>query len=88
MLQKMGWKEEKGLGKDEDGEVKAVKVTKKGDSLGLGMNSDSAGHTSWNATASSFNDVLQLLQQSYGTGTSKKKKKTSIKSATIKVGVK
>ena len=87
MLQKMGWSEDKGLGKDESGVVNAVKVTKKAEGLGLGMTMDSSGNSSWGSTASSFNDVLQLLQESYG-ASSPKKKKSKAKSASIKVGVK
>lgn len=87
MLQKMGWSEDKGLGKEETGEINAVKVTKKADGLGLGMSHDSSGNSSWGDTATSFNDVLQLLQQSYGTS-QPSKKRNKVKSASIKVGVK
>lgn len=87
MLQKMGWSEDKGLGKDETGVTHAVKVTKKVEGMGLGMTTDSSGNSSWGTTASSFNDVLLLLQESYGTSSPKKKKK-SAKTSSIKVGVK
>lgn len=91
MLQKMGWKEDKGLGKDEDGIAISLKVKKREDGLGLGMeesNGDKAGK-GWNATATSFNAVLEALKSSYGTnekdGRKKKKKKTL---AIIPVGMK
>jgi Pin2-interacting protein X1 len=87
MLQKMGWTEEKGLGKDDQGLINNVKVTKKVDGHGLGMTSDGSGNSSWASTATSFNDVLQLLQSSYGGDSTKKKKKAS-KSTSIKIGVK
>lgn len=83
----MGWSENKGLGKDETGSINAVKVAKKLEGLGLGMTMDCSGNSSWGSTASTYNDVLKLLQQSYAT-TAPKKKKKSAKSATIKVGVK
>ena len=37
MLQKMGWKEDKGLGKNESGSVSSIKVSKREEGLGLGM---------------------------------------------------
>ena len=50
MLQKMGWNEEKGLGKNEDGISTSLKVTKREEGLGLGINKDSAGNNGWNQT--------------------------------------
>jgi hypothetical protein len=91
MLQKMGWKEDKGLGKDEDGIAISLKVKKREDGLGLGMeesNGDKAGK-GWNATATSFNAVLDALKSSYGTNekdVKKKKKKKNL--AIIPVGMK
>lgn len=58
----MGWSEDKGLGKDENGSQAPIKVTKKDNSQGLGMQQDAAGNLSWSSTTSSFNDVLNLLQ--------------------------
>ena len=37
MLQKMGWKEDKGLGKNDSGSVASIKVSKREEGLGLGM---------------------------------------------------
>ena len=37
MLQKMGWKEDKGLGKNDSGSVASIKVSKRAEGLGLGM---------------------------------------------------
>ena len=87
MLMKMGWKEDKGLGKNETGSVTHLKVSKREEGAGLGMekSTDGAGALGWNATATSFNQVLNTLKAAYGTnsdqsdddGSKKKKKKSS-----------
>lgn len=91
MLQKMGWSEEKGLGKNEDGMVASVKVKRREDGLGLGMEAvkdDVVGSKSWNHTVSGFNAVLELLKTNYNANnqgsendseSSKKKSKKSKK---------
>ena len=38
MLQKMGWKEDKGLGKDESGIVDAIRIKKREEGMALGAN--------------------------------------------------
>lgn len=70
MLQKMGWTEGKGLGKNEDGVSEHVKVSKKSNNLGLGATRDMTGAAGWNNTAVSFNGVLEALGKAYGTGVS------------------
>jgi len=67
MLLKMGWKEDKGLGKNETGSVTHVKVSKREEGLGLGMEqtTDGAGMVGWNATAASFSQVLNTLKEIY-----------------------
>lgn len=84
MLQKMGWKEDKGLGKNEDGMSVAVKVTKREEGLGLGVKQDAAGNNGWNTTVTSFNSVLDLLNSTYGTKATKPKKKSSSLQVKIK----
>jgi hypothetical protein len=74
MLQKMGWKEDKGLGKHEDGMANAVKVKRRDAGLGLGVTQDQAGD-GWGSTVSSFSAVLDLLNANYGTASKIKKKK-------------
>ncbi len=68
MLMKMGWKEDKGLGKNETGNVSHLKISKREEGLGLGMEktTDGAGALGWNATALSFNAVLNTLKEAYG----------------------
>eukprot|EP01035_Chromulina_nebulosa_P020121 gene20121-26127_t len=63
----MGWKEDKGLGKQETGLVNHIKVSKREQGLGLGMDKlqDNAGILGWNNTASTFDALLQNLNQVY-----------------------
>lgn len=82
MLQKMGWKEDTGLGKDETGITKHIHVKRREDGLGLGMEhvkDDVIGSKGWSSTLTSFNGVLELLKTNYSEGTSsesEKEKKT------------
>lgn len=78
MLQKMGWKEDKGLGKNETGMTNAVKVSRREEGLGLGVSKDAAGNNGWSSTVSGFSAVLDLLNTTYGTQPIKKKKTPSI----------
>ncbi len=91
MLQKMGWTEDKGLGKNEDGNKDSIKIKKRSDGLGLGSisNTDSAGDVGWGSTATSFNQVLALLQKNYSNKDEDKKSKKKKKSEVIiSVGMK
>jgi len=85
MLSKMGWSQEKGLGKNEDGIVNSIKAKKRDTGLGLGMIEDTAGNASWGAAATSFNMIQDMLKDQYG---SKSPKKSKSKGPTIKVGMK
>mmetsp|Transcript_17419 Transcript_17419/g.17504 ORF Transcript_17419/g.17504 Transcript_17419/m.17504 type:complete len:225 (-) Transcript_17419:7-681(-) len=87
MLQKMGWQEDTGLGKNRDGVVTAVKVKKREDGLGLGMSIDKAGNTGWGATATSFNEVLDMLKVTYAKDVKKSTKKSK-SNPKIQVGIK
>jgi len=96
MLLKMGWKEDKGLGKDESGNTSFVKIKKREDGIGLGVekSTDGAGDHGWNATTQSFNAVLNALKEVYKpdeTSSVKKKKdkhKDKKSSNIISVGIK
>jgi Pin2-interacting protein X1 len=95
MLQKMGWKEDVGLGKNATGITSNIKLKRREEGLGLGMEkqTDGAGNKGWSQTTSSFNDVLALLKDSYGKAkASKKSKKEKEKlpksSTSISVGMK
>ena len=65
MLQKMGWKEDKGLGREESGIVDAIRVKKREQGLALGANEVDYREAGWNATAAGFSEVLGLLQKEY-----------------------
>ena len=67
-LSKFGWSEEKGLGKNETGITSAVKIKRREDELGLGMEkmTDGAGNKGWNETTNGFNAVLESLKSEYG----------------------
>jgi len=98
MLQKMGWSEDKGLGKNESGAVDAIKLKKRDDGVGLGVEkmTDGAGARGWSQTANGFNSVLESLKATYGSSSGKKAKKkkardeddTEVAPQRIQVGVK
>ena len=83
MLQKMGWKEDKGLGKNEEGMVDAVKVKRRGDSEGLGTAKDQAGASGWTKTVSGFSAVLDMLNNSTNKKIKKLKKSKKKKNENI-----
>ncbi len=59
MLEKMGWKEGKGLGANEDGAHEHVKVKFKQDALGVGA--DARSIDNWMENAFAFDDILKNL---------------------------
>ena len=61
MLKKMGWSEEKGLGKNEDGNIEHVKIKLKQDTLGVGANIRTVDN--WLESNSAFDALLQNLNQ-------------------------
>jgi Pin2-interacting protein X1 len=68
MLQKMGWKEGKGLGKDEDGMDTHVHIKKRSEmesSLGIGAAIDKGGNIGWTKTSGGFDDILAQLNEQY-----------------------
>ncbi|KAH8739066.1 hypothetical protein FG386_000933 [Cryptosporidium ryanae] len=66
LLQKMGWSEGKGLGKEEKGIQECIQINKKSDNLGLGATlsreSSSKDWTEWWKDA--YNDVANKLHSS------------------------
>jgi Pin2-interacting protein X1 len=89
MLQKMGWKEDKGLGKNEEGTTAAIKVTRRDAGVGLGAKeADTAGNSAWSSKGSSFNAVLDVLKAAYAPKKDKKKKKVKKSVPKISVGMK
>ncbi|XP_065844741.1 PIN2/TERF1-interacting telomerase inhibitor 1-like [Oscarella lobularis] len=63
MLEKMGWKNGKGLGRDEDGLVEHIKVTKKKDMSGVGAEKLNSGDN-WMENQTAFDDILASLNDS------------------------
>jgi Pin2-interacting protein X1 len=66
MLEKMGWKEGKGLGANEDGTTEHIKVKKKIDNQGIGT--ETVTHNkNWLETSVAYESILASLNASYGT---------------------
>ena len=64
MLEKMGWKEGKGLGKNEDGDATFVKIDRRIDHEGVGQAAESlVGDSQFKKNLTNFNDVLKSLSQ-------------------------
>lgn len=61
MLQKMGWSEGKGLGKNEDGATSHVRVKRRRTASGLGRNASNLAIHANAAITDSFNEVLSRL---------------------------
>jgi Pin2-interacting protein X1 len=62
MLQKMGWKEGKGLGANEDGSTENIRVIQKDNQLGVGASKRTIDN--WLEHTDAFNQVLASLNQS------------------------
>lgn len=88
MLQKMGWKEDKGLGKNGEGIVDSVKVKRRGDNEGLGTTKDQAGANGWTKTVSGFSAVLDMLNSSKSDPKIKKLKKSKKNRENVQVRIK
>ena len=86
-LSKFGWSEEKGLGKNETGITSAVKIKRREDEVGLGMEklTDGAGNRGWNQTTNGFNSVLASLKSEYGSPKKAKKIKKDKKRTSLSV---
>jgi Pin2-interacting protein X1 len=59
MMQKMGWTEGKGMGKNEDGRVEHVKTVKKSDNLGIGAERRTGDN--WLENTNAFDELLKGL---------------------------
>lgn len=62
LMKKSGWTEGSGLGKDQDGVVSHVKVTRKDDVMGLGY--QAGVHDTWTTQSVGFADVLTRIKAS------------------------
>lgn len=73
MMQKMGWKEDEGLGREGTGITNYVKISKRDNGLGLGMDEfqdDAVGSKAWSSTIASYNSVLEVLKATYKSSSS------------------
>lgn len=67
LMEKMGWKEGQGLGKNEDGMAKHIIITKREDNMGLGLDNSKAAdsvqeqwwHNSFSQTLAIFSSNIQ-----------------------------
>ena len=73
-MEKMGWQEGKGLGKNETGISKHIKAVKRDDSSGLGLESAQAAELSDNWWHDGFSKSLKAFSGSNGGKMSKRKK--------------
>jgi len=67
LLTKMGWAEGNGLGKQKQGSLDVIAVSKRSDSLGLGAIRDQMGNHAWSETSSSYQTLLDQLRGKYST---------------------
>lgn len=64
MLVKMGWKEDKGLGQNEDGIKSHIKVTIRKDNKGIGADRKVNGELEWKKGTEGLSNVLARLSRS------------------------
>eukprot|EP01095_Lingulamoeba_sp_RSL-Kostka_P005308 TRINITY_DN1663_c0_g1_i4.p1 TRINITY_DN1663_c0_g1~~TRINITY_DN1663_c0_g1_i4.p1 ORF type:complete len:354 (-),score=157.19 TRINITY_DN1663_c0_g1_i4:241-1302(-) len=73
MLQSMGWDEGKGLGKNEDGSRKYIRVKKNYNNLGIGEHKKSSEN--WLKGNAEFSDILKKLNEANNKNNDEKKEK-------------
>ena len=78
MLLKMGWKQGKGLGKNQQGTNTNLRAVRREENLGIGATTDTLGEEGFTETSRNFHGVLATLKQEHG-GSSSEKDKSSKK---------
>ncbi len=68
MLMKMGWKEGKGLGKNQEGRNTNLRAVKREEGLGIGAKTDTFGDDGFSKTSKNFHGVLANLHAEHGIG--------------------
>ncbi|KAI5063547.1 hypothetical protein GOP47_0022094 [Adiantum capillus-veneris] len=61
LLKEMGWQEGEGLGKEKQGITKHVRVTKKNDNLGVGVDAKQKAASNWTFNTTAFDSILKNL---------------------------
>jgi len=74
MLLKMGWKQGKGLGKNQQGTNTNLRAIRREVNLGIGAKTDTHGGEGFSETSRNFHGVLANLQAEHGESDKKKKK--------------
>jgi len=64
MLEKMGWKEGKGLGANEDGITEHIKIRKRPENQGIGVDTSNPSKN-WLTTSVAYDSILANLNASY-----------------------
>jgi Pin2-interacting protein X1 len=82
MLEKMGWSEGKGLGKNKDGITEHVKAVKKFDSRGIGADAKTSQQL-YTAKTVAFSDILSKLAAEYGAAKPETEDKPAKKSSKL-----
>eukprot|EP00270_Netrium_digitus_P006985 TRINITY_DN2018_c0_g1_i9.p1 TRINITY_DN2018_c0_g1~~TRINITY_DN2018_c0_g1_i9.p1 ORF type:complete len:574 (+),score=189.70 TRINITY_DN2018_c0_g1_i9:40-1722(+) len=82
LMKQMGWEEGKGLGKNKQGIVSHLRVTKKADYGGLGVDEERKSAFDWTATTVMFDNILKNLQVKVSNGEKKRKLPVREKSGT------
>eukprot|EP00246_Nothoceros_aenigmaticus_P016711 TRINITY_DN7783_c0_g1_i1.p1 TRINITY_DN7783_c0_g1~~TRINITY_DN7783_c0_g1_i1.p1 ORF type:complete len:507 (+),score=115.59 TRINITY_DN7783_c0_g1_i1:282-1802(+) len=62
LMKQMGWREGTGLGKDQQGIKQHVRVKKKNDNSGLGVDEKEKAARNWTFNTSTFDDILKNLR--------------------------
>lgn len=90
MLEKMGWSEGKGLGKEGNGQLSHVVIKKKDNNLGLGVDDNNVANKHFKHTELIYSDILKQLNNEHSKERDvveksiKRKRKVSIDNGDIK----
>merc|ERR1712188_295186 len=86
LLERMGWKEGAGLGSNMQGSTKSLKISKRRDTRGVGMDLKTHSDKAWLSSASGFQDVLARLNEQYTAGPAPEREESSEESSNEDAG--